>query len=97
MRHGVDDVAGAGLALRADHRRALRDATQSLAEIGRAADERHLERPLVHVVRDVRGREHLGLVHVVDLERLQDLRLDEVADAALGHHRDRHRLFDLQD
>ena len=31
------------------------------------------------------------LVDEVDLERLQDLGLDEVADAALGHDRDRSR------
>ena len=43
------------------------------------------------------GRQHLGLVDVVDLERLQDLRLGEVADPALGHHRDAHRLLDLAD
>ena len=29
-----------------------------------------------------------ALVDVVDLERLEDLRLDEVADARLGHDRD---------
>jgi hypothetical protein len=49
------------------------------------------------VVCDVGGRQHLRLVDVVDLERLQDLRLDEMADAALGHHRDRHGLLDLRD
>ena len=37
------------------------------------------------------GVEHLALVDEVDLERLEDARLDEVADAALGHHRDDHR------
>ena len=31
------------------------------------------------------------LVDEVDAERLEDLGLDEVADAGLGHHRDRHR------
>ncbi len=46
---------------------------------------------------EVGGREHLRLVDVVDLERLQDLRLGEVADAALGHHRDRDRLLDALD
>jgi hypothetical protein len=81
---GLDDVAGAGLALGADHRRALGDAPQRLAEVGRAAHERHLERPLVDVVGLVGRRQHLGLVDVVDLERLQHLRLDEVADAALA-------------
>jgi len=40
---------------------------------------------------DVIGRrQHLGFVDVVDVERLQHLRLDEVADAGLGHDRDRH-------
>ena len=37
---GLDDVAGAGLALGADHRRALADAPQRLAEVRRAAHER---------------------------------------------------------
>ena len=37
---GVGDVAGAGLALGADHRRALGDPAQRLAEVGRAAHER---------------------------------------------------------
>ena len=97
MRHRVDDVAGAGLALRADHRRALGDPPQRLAEVRAAADERHGELPLVDVVLEVGRRQHLGLVDVVDLERLQDLRLGEVADAALGHHRDRDRLLDALD
>ena len=82
------DVAGAGLALRADHRGALGDATQRLAEVRGTADERHGERPLVDVVHVVGGRQHLGLVDVVDPERLQHLRLDEVADAGLRHDRD---------
>src|SRR6185312_7456824 len=50
VRDRVDDVAGARLALAADHRGALADAPQRLAEIRRAAHERHLERPLVDVV-----------------------------------------------
>ena len=33
VAHGLDDVAGAGLALGADHRRALADAAQRLAEV----------------------------------------------------------------
>ena len=97
VRDGVDDVAGARLALRADHRRALRDPPERLAEVRAAADERDGELPLVHVVLEVGRRQHLGLVDVVDLERLEDLRLDEVADPALRHHRDRHRLLDLAD
>ena len=94
---GLDDVAGAGLALGADHRRALADAPQRLAEVRRAADERHLEGPLVDVVGLVGRRQDLGLVDVVDLERLEHLRLGEVADARLGHHRDRHGLLDAAD
>ena len=83
------DVAGAGLALGADHRRALVDAAERLTEVGGAADEGDGEVPLVDVVHVVGGREHLGLVDVVDVERLQHLRLDEVADAGLRHDRDR--------
>ena len=70
---------------------------QRLAEIGRAADEGHLEGELVDVVALVGRGQHLGLVDVVDLERLQDLGLGEVADPRLGHDRDRHRLLDALD
>ena len=84
----LDDVAGAGLALRADHGRALGDAPQRLAEVRGAAHEGHGEAPLVDVVGLVGRGEHLALVDVVDAERLEDLGLDEVADAGLGHHRD---------
>ncbi len=97
VAHRLDDVAGARLALGADHRRALADPAQRLAEVGRAAHERHLEVPLVDVVGLVRGRQHLGLVDVVDLERLQHARLHEVPDARLRHHRDRDRLLDARD
>ena len=55
------------------------------------------ERPLVDVVRLVGRGEHLGLVDVVDAERLEDLRLGEVADPALRHHRDRDGGLDLLD
>ena len=37
---GLDDVAGAGLALRPDHGGAFADATERLAEVGGAAHER---------------------------------------------------------
>ena len=97
MADGLDDVAGARLALGADHRRALGDPPQRLAEVGRAAHERDAERPLVDVVRLVGGGEDLGLVDVVDLEGLEHLRLGEVPDAGLGHDRDGHRLLDALD
>ncbi len=94
---GLDDVAGARLALGADHRRALADPAQSLAEVGRTADEGHLEGPLVDVVALVRGSEDLGLVDVVDLQRLEHAGLHEVPDPRLRHHGDRDRLLDPGD
>jgi hypothetical protein len=97
VRGRVGDVAGAGFTLGTDHGRALADAAQRLAEVGGATHERHGELPLVDVVGVVREGEHLGLVDVVDAEALQDLRLDEVADAGLGHHRDGHRGDDALD
>ena len=93
----LDDVAGSGLALGADHRRALADPPQRFAEVGGATDERDLEGVLVDVIRLVGRSQDLGLVDVVDLQRLQHLRLGEVADARLRHHRDRHRLLNLLD
>ena len=49
------------------------------------------------MVRLVGRREHLGLVDVVDPERLEHLRLGEVADAGLGHDRDGDRRLDPLD
>ncbi len=43
------------------------------------------------------GRQDLGLVDVVHVERLEDLGLGEVADAGLGHDRDRDAGLDLLD
>src|ERR687889_1252547 len=59
----------------------------------RPAHERHLEDRLVYVVRLVGRREDLRLVDVVNLQRLQNLRLDEVSDTGLRHHRDAHGLL----
>ena len=81
----MDDVAGAGFALGADHGCAFGDAAEGFAQVARAADEGRLEGVLVDVVGLVGGGEHFGLVDEVDAELLQDLRFGEVADAGLGH------------
>ena len=94
---GLDDVTGAGLALGADHRSALADAAQRLTEVAAAADERDLEVVLPDVVLLVRGRQHFGLVDVVDADGLEYLRLDEVTDAHLRHDRDGHGTHDRLD
>ncbi len=94
---GLHDVAGAGLALGADHGRALGDAAQRLAEVGGAADEGDLVAPLVDVVGLVGRGEHLALVDVVHPEGRQHLGLGEVADPGLGHDRDGHRGLDPLD
>ena len=93
----MDDIARAGFALGADHGRAFGDAPQGLAQIAGTADERRLEGVLVHVVLFVGGRQDLGFVDVINADFLQDLRLGEMADTALGHHRNgdcAHDLFD---
>ena len=95
--YGVDDVAGAGLALGADHGCALGDAAEGLAEVARAADEGRGEGVLVDVVGLVGGGEDFGLVDEVDAEVLEDLRFGEVADAGLGHDRDGDGGHDLAD
>ncbi len=97
MADRLDDVPGARLALGADHGCALVDAAERLAQVAAAAHERHLEGVLVDVVVLVGRRQHFRLVDVVDAQRLENLRLDEVADARLGHDRDGHRVHDPDD
>ena len=94
---GVDNVAGAGFALGADHGCAFCDAAEGFTEVARAADEGRGEGMLVDVVGLVGGGEDLGLVDEVDADLLQDLGFGEVADAGLGHDGDGdggHDLFD---
>merc|ERR1719489_62576 len=56
--HGVDDVAGSGLALGPDHGRSLGDPPQRLAQVASSANERNLEvLSLVDVVLVVGWRE----------------------------------------
>ena len=43
------------------------------------------------------GAEHLGLVDEVDTQLAENLRLHEVADAGLRHHRDGHGVDDALD
>ena len=43
------------------------------------------------------GRQHFALVNEVNAQRFEYLGLGEMPDAALGHHRDRHRLHYLLD
>ena len=64
---GLDDVARARVALEPDHRGALGDAPQRLAEVLRAADEGDGEGALVDVVLLVGGGEDLRLVDAVHL------------------------------
>src|SRR6185437_9638022 len=94
---GVDHVAGAGLALGADHGRAFRDAAEGFTEVARSADEGRGEGVLVDVVRLVGRGEHFALVDEVDAELLKDLGLGEVPDAGLGHDRNGNGLDDPLD
>ena len=57
-------------------------------EVAGAADERNREGVFVDVVGFVGGSEYFGFVDVVDAQFLENLGFGEVADAALGHHRD---------
>ena len=50
VAHRLDDVAGAGLPFRANHRGALGDPPQGLAEVAAAADEGDDESVLVDVM-----------------------------------------------
>src|SRR6202171_4107912 len=95
--HRLHHVAGAGFAFGADHRGPLIDAPQRLAEVARAANKWDFELPLVYVVFLVSRSQDLGFIDEIDADGLQQLRLDEMPDTALRHHRDRHRVLDLGD
>ena len=97
VANGLDDVAGAGLALGADHGGALADAAEGLAEVAAATDEGDAEVVFVDVVGVVGEGEDLALVDVVDADGLEDLGLDEVADAGLGHDGDGDGPLDVLD
>ena len=97
MGDGLNDIARARFALGANHACALCDAAERFAQITRAANERHVELGLVDVVNVVGGGEDLTLVDVVDLDRLEDLRLYEMTDAALRHDRDGNGLLNAAD
>ena len=86
-----------GLPLRADHRSPLCDPPQGFPQVAAAAHERDPEVVLVDVVHVVGRGQHLRLVDVIHSESLENLRLDEVADARLGHDRDGHRCFNRLD
>mmetsp|Transcript_12514 Transcript_12514/g.28427 ORF Transcript_12514/g.28427 Transcript_12514/m.28427 type:complete len:357 (+) Transcript_12514:796-1866(+) len=94
VAHSLDDVSGSCLTLGADHRAPFGDAPERLAEVAAAAEDGHLEVVFVDVVDVVCGREHLRLVDVVDSQAFEDLRLDEVSDARLGHDWDGHGVLD---
>ena len=97
MAHGLNDVACARLALGANHRGALGNTAQRLAQVAGTADKRDVKLGLIDVIDVIGGGENLGLVDVIDLDSLKDLRLDDVTDAALGHNRDGDGLLDALD
>jgi hypothetical protein len=95
--HGLNHVPGPSFALAADHRGAFTDSSERLSQVGCSTYEWDGEAPLVDVMGLVGRRQNLGLVDVIDPEALEHLCLYEVADATLGHHRDRYRFHDLGD
>src|SRR5579862_3727239 len=97
MPDRFDDIAGAGFALRPDHRRSLGTAPESFAEIPAAAHERHGEPVLIDVVLLIGRSQNFAFIDEVDLEGFEDLCFYEVADPALCHDRDRNDVLDAKD
>ena len=95
--HRLDDVAGPGLAFGPDHGGPLVDAPERLAQVPAPAHKGRREAVLVHMEGLVGRGEDLGLVNVVDAELLEDLALDEMADARFGHDGDGDGVHDLLD
>ena len=87
VAHSLDDVARARLAL---VRIIVAPSATRRSASPRSRRRRQTARQtgLVDMIDVVGGGENLGLIDVVDLDGLQDLRLDDVTDAALGHDGD---------
>jgi GntR family transcriptional regulator len=97
MAHGLNNVPSPGFAFCADHGCAFTDAPQSFTQVAAAADEGHLEQVFVDVVFFIGRCKHFRFVDVIHAERLEDLSLDEMADAAFCHDWNRdgiHNFFD---
>jgi hypothetical protein len=92
-----NDVAGPCFAFGSDHGGALTDSSQRFTEIAASANERNLKFPLIDVEGIIGWGEDFAFVNIVDPDRLQDLALDKVPNASLGHDRDRHRALNFFD
>jgi hypothetical protein len=88
VANGLDDVAGTGFALGADHGRALGDAAEGFAEIAAAADEGNAEGVLVYMVDSVGWGKNLRFVDVVYTEGFEDLRWLSDADTSRSYQRE---------
>ena len=97
MAHGLHHVARARLAFGANHGRAFTDTPQRFAQVAAATDKRDIEIMFVDVEALVGRGQDLALVDEVDAQRLQDLRLDEMADTHFSHDRDADGGHDLLD
>lgn len=85
VANGLDDIASPGFTLGPDHGSALGNAAQGLAQIAAATDKGRVEVALLNVALVIGGGQNFTLVNVVDAESLEDLALNKVADAGLGH------------
>ena len=93
----LGDITRAGLALGADHRRTLIDATQGLTKIGCATDKRDPKGTFVDVIDVISWAEHLRFVNVVHTQVLQNLRFHGVANPGLRHDRNVNSIQDSLD
>jgi uncharacterized protein YidB (DUF937 family) len=73
-----------------DHGSTFRDPSESLSEVLASTYEGGTEGVLGNVVGGVGGCEDLGLVDKVAADGLEDLSLDNVSDAGLGHDLEEH-------
>lgn len=97
MANGLNNVARARLALGPNYGSALCNAAKRLAQVARTAHKGNVELGFIDVAHVVCGGERLGLVDVVDFDCLQHLRLDNMANAAFGHHGEGDGFLDATD
>mmetsp|Transcript_27639 Transcript_27639/g.43875 ORF Transcript_27639/g.43875 Transcript_27639/m.43875 type:complete len:365 (-) Transcript_27639:21-1115(-) len=97
MTDGLNDISGSSLTLSADHGSTFLDAAKSLSKVARPANKGSCELVFVNVMILVRWGKNLALINEVNVNRLQNLRLDKVPNTHLRHHRNLHSLLDFYD
>ena len=97
VANSLYNITRTRLTLCTNHRCTLSNTTQCLAQVACTAYEWYFKLCLINMVDIISWRKNLALIDVINLYCLQNLRLRDMTDTALCHHRDGHSLLNAFD